>query len=384
MYSEYTRAFPESYCRADPLPSYPPKPCPPRVPTPDYIDIHHHSVRTFIDTLYNLASWNSNYIPPCTETAFALTAIGVLRDYTNPLHKVFWATNRRIDTATRVQRVIESGQYLCIPAPWSSARDALRTLTEREEACRAAVERRNRALAQASASKTAPSPQKTQTQAPRVTRAAAARQTQQQQQTTEVPAAADVDAKPSTSDRKRRRSPLVEAAPAPQRTSARQQKKRAQEEASEDIPPAVVASTAARPPRARSASQESNETLVASTSTSSSSTSPLSSRAASVSSADTVVDVEVDVVSSSSKGKGRLVASAPAPSPPDAAAVSPIDPEAGMVTRSRTRKTSPQTNSARATPYPATKDAQLAAGRGQSTNKRAPTGKRKVAKPKAK
>ncbi|KAJ7251559.1 hypothetical protein B0H12DRAFT_1119589 [Mycena haematopus] len=376
----YTRAT-ESYCRGTPLPAGPPKPAPPRdPPAPVYIDIHHHTVRKLVNDLLTIASFkskyiNPRYIPPCTETAFALTALAVLNDHTHPLHSVFWSLDRRIDTANRVQRVIEPGQNLIIPAPWTSAAHALNALASREDAGRAAVAKRTLALEHASRRRAGVSPQTTKTQTPRVTRAAAARQTQQQQQMN-ASSSTDVDATPAS--RERQGKPPVEAStPTPQRTSARQQKKqRVAQETVENIPPAVVASTTACVPRARSASQESNETLVASTS----SVSPISSRAVSVASADTVVGI--DVISSSSKGKGRLIASVSASTPEDA--VVPMDTEAGMVTRSRTTKTPPETNPARATPYPTTKDAQLSAGRGQNQSKRAPTGKRKVAKSKAK
>ncbi|KAF8210407.1 hypothetical protein K438DRAFT_1809636 [Mycena galopus ATCC 62051] len=220
--------------------------------------------------------------------------------------------------------------------------------------------------------------QKAQVHTPRVTRAAAARQTQlQQQQTNETPAVPDADATSPPRDRKRRRSPPAETpTPAPQRASARQQKQCTEAPVEEAvIPPAVVASTTACP-RARSASQESNETLVASTSA----TSPTSSRAVSVLSADTVVGVEV--ASNSSKGKGRLIAPASAPPTEDIVAPVGTEVEAGMVTRSRTKRTPFEPKPPRAIPYPANKDAQLAAGRG-GPSKRAPTGKRKVAKAKA-
>lgn len=259
----------------------------------------------------------------------------------------------------------ESGQHLIIPAPWTSAAHALNMLAQ-QEARREAALKRTLAPAQprASGSRAGVSPK---TQTPRLTRAAAARQ----QQLNEAPAA-DAAASPSN-DRKHGRSPPP--TPVPQRAGARQQKKPRAEAAqiAEDIPPTIVASTACPlPTRARSASQESNETLVASTSSSASS-SPTSSRAVSVSSADTAVGIEV---ASNNKGKGRFIA--PAPVAEDAV---PIETEAGVVTRSRTRN-APETNPARAAPYPATKAAQLESGRGQS--KKAPTGKRKAAKPKAK
>lgn len=259
----------------------------------------------------------------------------------------------------------ESGQHLIIPAPWTSAAHALNMLSQ-QEAHREAALKRTLAPAQprASGSRAGVSPPKTQT--PRLTRAAAARQ----QQLNEA-LATDAAASPSN-DRKHGRSPPP--TPVPQRAGARQQKRPRAEAAqiAEDIPPTVVASIACPlPTRARSASQESNETLVASMASSTSS-SPTSSRAVSVSSADTAVGIEV---ASSSKGKGRFIASAPV-----AEDAVPIETEAGVVTRSRTRN-APETNPARAAPYPATKAAQLESGRGQS--KKAPTGKRKAAKPKA-
>lgn len=225
---------------------------------------------------------------------------------------------------------------------------------------------------QAGGARAGVSPQKT----PRLTRAAAARQTQQQQ-----PEPATGTTTSPTSERKRRRTPPLEA-PAPQRASARQLKQRA--DVTEGIPPAVVASTSSARPthtRSRSASQESNETLVASSSSSSLS----SSRAASVLSADTVVVVEV-VSDARGKGKGRLIAPVLAAEGDGDADVAPMDTDGvagtGMVTRSRTKKVPEAKPATRKAPYPATMGAQLAAGRGKGS--KAPTGKRKVAKSKAK
>ncbi|KAJ7346755.1 hypothetical protein DFH08DRAFT_869221 [Mycena albidolilacea] len=361
-----TRAT-ESFCRADPLPAYPPKPSPKHAPAPEYLHLRHHTVLPLVQTLRTIVSLEWNYIPPCTETAFALIGLAALNDRTDSLHDFFWSPSRRAYTAGIVQRVIESGQHLIIPAPWTSAAHALNMLSQ-QEAHREAALKRTLAPAQsrASGSRAGVSPPKTQT--PRLTRAAAARQ----QQLNEA-SANDAAASPSN-DRRGKHGRSPPPTPVPHRASARQQKKPRAEAAqiAEDIPPTVVAPTACPlPTRARSASQESNETLVASTSSSASS-SPTSSRAVSVSSADTAVGIEV---ASSSKGKGRFIA--PAPVAEDAV---PIGTEAGVVTRSRTRN-APETNPARAAPYPATKAAQLESGRGQS--KKAPTGKRKAAKPKA-
>ncbi|KAJ6594029.1 hypothetical protein B0H19DRAFT_1093413 [Mycena capillaripes] len=351
----------------DPRPIYstsPPqhKPSPPRdKPTPEYMTIDHPSVVDLVHRLDVFVSMKGQDISriPCTETAFALTALVVFDRPADHLHALFWSPTRRVDTAHRVQRVIESAQYLAIPVPWKSAAHALITLATQDKALAAPLNPK----AQAGGGKAVQSAQSPS----RLTRAAAARL-----RANEVRAPTPAASPPS--ERKRRRTPPPEA-PAPQRGSARQQKLRA--EAAETIPPAVVASTMAVFPkraRSRSASQESNETLVAS---SSSSTPSSFSRAASVSSADTVVEVVSD---DNSKGKGRLIA----PATTDKDGDVPMDTESvagtGMLTRSRT-KTAPEIKPARTTPYPPSKNAQIAAGRGKS---KAPTGKRKVAKAKAK
>ncbi|KAK7005627.1 hypothetical protein R3P38DRAFT_3214574 [Favolaschia claudopus] len=364
----------ESYCRVDrsQQPAIPPLHSKPVLlrdpPPPERISIHHSSVQRFLNSLRVLSSYNSLYIPESTEIAFTLVAICVLQDETHGLHTLFWMPSRRVGSANTVQRVINShSRNLELPAAWESAERALQILADqdRRAACKSIAARADpEAL-------TRVSPQKTQMHPPRLTRAAALRS---QQNATPNSPAASAPATPPI-DSKRRRNPVADAStPAPQRVSARQRMKRAEIELeSATIPPAVMASISTSRPtanRTRSSSQESNETLVASTS--SSSISPASSRAASVSSAETTV--VLDIVNE--KGKGRLIAP-----PTDTVVVEPTVSETGMVTRSRTRKTPPETTeSPRATPYPATKDTQVAAGRG--TNKRAPTGKRKVAKTK--
>ncbi|KAJ7045646.1 hypothetical protein C8F04DRAFT_1065578 [Mycena alexandri] len=353
-----------SFARGEPLPAFPPKPSPPRdTPFPSYFSVHHPSVRQLVADLDILVPWDSPYLPhriPCSESAFALTALALFDHHTDHLHPVFWAPERREHTAATVQRVLESGQNLIIPMPWTSAERALSTLAAREQA-RASPPAVKRIVG----AKSVESPQRL----PRLTRAAAARQlqAQEQQQQNDAEASTSALASPSAEKNSARRQNLSLEAPVPQRASARQQKQKERVEAV--IPPAVVA-TVARPnhTRARSSSQESSETLVAS----SSSSSPTMSRAVSVSSADTAVDV---VSVSPAKGKGRLITGAPS-EPVDAPMSAELEKMAGtrMVTRSRTQKEPEAKPTPRKAPYPTTKTAQVAAGR------KAPTGKRKTAK----
>ncbi|KAJ7497423.1 hypothetical protein FB451DRAFT_1459386 [Mycena latifolia] len=358
--------LPISDARAEALPLGPPRPhppTPPRVlPTPSYTTIDHPDVHAYLAHLDFVFQCGWNHYRAPSPTVFALAALAVFDWPADPAHPFFWAAEQRAPTAAIVQRVLDSGAYLVIPVPWTTPARALARLAEREARCAAAQLKRR--AAQAGGAKGAELSQKTQ----RVTRAAAR---QAATASTTPPAPSDATATPSTAgDKKRRRSPLAEA-PTPQRASARQQQQRAPpptpEEtiATETMPVPEVASVRAgqhararATSQARSTSQESSETLVA------------SSRAASVVSADTVV---ADLASSGGggkKGKGRMIA----PADEDVSAA-PIASEAatvdsGVVTRSRAT-----TKTARQTPYPATKDRQIAAGRGK-----APTGRRKTAK----
>ncbi|KAJ7783309.1 hypothetical protein B0H16DRAFT_1496280 [Mycena metata] len=355
-----TLAHPTSCARDEPILARPPQPPPTRdCPSPSYFSVAHATVRRYIQDLDIVIPWNSPYLLrciPCSATTFAVAAIYFFDRHTDQLHPFFWGPARRQYTAATVQRVLESAQDLAIVMEWSSAEHALSTLAAREQA-RASPPAVKRIVG----AKSVESPQRL----PRLTRAAAARQMQTQERLQQHDAQASTSALASPSAEKtskRRQNPPLEA-PAAARASARQQMQKERAEAV--IPPAVVA-TVARPnhTRARSSSQESSETLVAS--------SPTMSRAVSVSSADTAVDV---VSASPAKGKGRLIADVPSESV-DAPMSAELEKMAGtrMVTRSRT-KTEPEAKpTPRKAPYPATMTAQVAAGR------KAPTGKRKTAK----
>ncbi|KAJ7703067.1 hypothetical protein B0H17DRAFT_1326915 [Mycena rosella] len=312
----FTAAYNISNARAEPLPAHPPKPNPPlpsrALPTPSYTSSDHPDLGFH------------HYRAP-TPTVFALAALAVFAWPADPAHAFFWAVQgARCDCRDRAG-VIDSGAYLIIPVPWTSAAHAQKA----QRVTRAAA---RRATAAASAPITPPAP---------------------------VPApSADTPDLPPAQKTRRRTSP-AEALTTPQRASARQQKQqqRTAPREHETISPAVVASVPVRPPhvRARSTSQESSETLVA------------SSRAASVASADTVV---VDVVAP----KSLKCMIAPAEESVDGA---PIPSEGGVVTRSRMKQAPEAAKATRKTPYPTTKDKQVAAGRGKG---KTPTGKRKAAK----
>ncbi|KAJ7178403.1 hypothetical protein C8R43DRAFT_973245 [Mycena crocata] len=356
-YPHWQSRFQLSSVRTEALPATPPKPNPPierKPPVPAPYSVAHPHVQYFLQRLSFAFCYGGQYYRPApTDTAFAVAALAFFDYPAEPAHTFFWGPGVRAATAALVQRVLESGQSITIPVHWSSAAAAVRALEAREPR---RVVAGVKAATVAGGGKAA---EKTQ----RVTRATAARQQAAVEGPPTTPTTNDDKDTATPNDKKRRRTPpAAEAATTtPQRTSARQQKQRAMQE---DVPAAVVASVAvARPAhvRSRSTSQESAQTLVASS----------SSRAVSVLSADTVVDV----VSSGGGKKGRVIAAA--------SEVAPMVSESGgarsarMATRSRT-KVAPQTT--KKTPYPSTKDAQLAAGRGK--NPKAPTGKRKVAKAK--
>ncbi|KAJ7188106.1 hypothetical protein C8R46DRAFT_1241846, partial [Mycena filopes] len=171
-------AHPVSNARGDPLPPFPPKPSPPRdAPAPVFLSVEHPAVRQLVADLDVIVAWDSSYqfLPrriPCSEVAFALTALALFSHPTDHLHPVFWAPERRENTAATVQRVLESGQNLIIPMVWMGVAHALSTLAAQEQP-RAPPPALDRPVG----AKSVQSPQRL----PRVTRAAAARQTQAQQ-----------------------------------------------------------------------------------------------------------------------------------------------------------------------------------------------------------
>lgn len=108
----YSPVYPLSDARSEPLPSTPPKQCPPvpqrATPTLSYIDIDHPDVHRFFAHLAFVSSAGSHhYIPPPSPAVFTLAALDVIRcGPTHPAHPFFWSPTQRAATAASVQRVI--------------------------------------------------------------------------------------------------------------------------------------------------------------------------------------------------------------------------------------------------------------------------------------
>ncbi|KAJ7780533.1 hypothetical protein DFH07DRAFT_765072 [Mycena maculata] len=329
--------FPLSDVRGDPLlpPRTQPTTATPPSPSSSYTwsSVEHPSVLPFLNHLAWVARFGfHHYIHP-HPTVFALTALSVLSCPADPAHVFFWSLDRRRATAKSVQAVIDSGARLVIPVFWPGIDGVLALLAARE--ARAAAATTNQLKRKAGGAKGEP-PQKVQ----RVTRASV----RQQQPPSHPPAAPDTGSNATPPERGRRPPPTS----TPQRASARQMQKK--EEAVSPVSPAVVPPPPPTRPAHTRARSTSSETAVASS----------SSRGVSVLSADTIV-VDVSVSGGGDKGVGVLIAPTPIAS-------------GRMVTRSR--KTKPS-----AKPCPATKPT-VNKSAGAAGGRRAPTGKRKVAKSK--
>ncbi|KAJ7217923.1 hypothetical protein GGX14DRAFT_438910 [Mycena pura] len=369
----FNRYAPISSERETDFTKHPPPPTPPCEPwraRPVYQsandpDVHRIFHELDVLTLRRLP----HHRPLCSDAAFALAALRVFDYPKDNTFSFFWGAARRCATAALVQRVLNS-EHLILPVNWKGEAAALAALTAREEEAARRVARLKRKAAGGDNAHEAL--QKVR----RVTRAQAARQTAQPIEDASTPPSppssshstpAPTDAAERT--RKPRRPPPAPAPVAPHRVSARQREHRTHVPAQQQSPTASVPART----RARSEeSSESNETVVASTSSA-------ASRAASITSADTiVVDVEISVrcTDMDRKGKGRLIV--PAREEENVAPMASEPASTGMVTRSRT-KTGPggADKEIRGTPYPATTVAQVAAGRGPGKTHRTATGKRK-------